>query len=240
MNVVRQSANFGDPSTGTPLVEEDKLDNNGWPMSDFRWMILCCVNSDGSTDDPGNSSPLIGKYHLSFNGIAKIWDDGGTVEDQQYHAATNTTTATLDQTPLHADGSGFDMLVSFTQTQRTASSATGTGVTNIQVIRPQFAPNGTKWWDSPQQEFTGPFLESFKGFSTIRFMNWTAGINSPEVNWSDRTPGNWPTAGYLEPVPAGSCPYLSVAGGCSAGQWFSTGMSWESAIDLANATHTDM
>lgn len=238
VDMMRQAAFFTDPTTGTPLIEEGKLDQDGWPEADAQIMVACCTKQDaGSAADPGPTNPLIGKYQLSFNGIATIWDDGGTVENQQYDAATNTTTATLDQTPLGSGGTGFNMLLKFTKTQRTTSTPVGSGFTNLHILRPQFAPNGAKWWDSPTQEFTDPFLASLKGFSTVRYIDWSNVINSPEINWSDRTPGNWPISHHLMLPPSSSLTYLSGSGNNG---WYSTGASWESAIDIANATHTDM
>ncbi|MEO6798881.1 MAG: cadherin-like domain-containing protein [Rhodanobacter sp.] len=238
VDVVRQAANFGDPVSGLPLLQEGKVDADGWPTADFRWMVLCCVKADGGTDDPGPVSPLGGKYQLSFNGKAVIHPLTFTVTGLQYDAATNTTTATLD---TGANYQGGNAMLTFSNSQRRADAAIGSGVTNIRIIRPQFAPNGMKWWDTPDQQFTKPFLDSIKGLSTIRYINWTKVIGSPEVNWSDRTPGNWPVAGYSIQAAASSMAYLTKNASCTQYcDWYPTGESWESAIDLANASHTDM
>lgn len=239
VDMVKQASSFGDAVSGIGLAQEGKLDADGWPMADFRWMVLCCVKPDGGPDNPGPASPLAGAYQLSFNGKAKISPLTFKVVNQQYDVASNTTTATLD---LGANYTGQNSMLTFSNTQRTASAAVGSGVTNIRIIRPQFAPNGMKWWDSPNQEFTQPFLDSFKGLSTIRFINWTKVIGSPEVDWADRTPGNWPVAGAITQAAASSLPYL-VPPSASCTQycdWYATGQSWESAIDVANATRTDM
>jgi len=239
VDIVHQAAQFGDPTTGVSLAEEGKLDQNGWPSADFRWMVICCIHADGSATDPGPASPLAGAYQLSFSGKAVIYPLTFSVENQQYNPTTNTTTATLD---LGTNYQGANAMLTFNNTQRTASSATGTGVTNIQIIRPQFAPNGMKWWDSPTQEFTKPFLDSLKSFSTVRSMSFTSAINSPEVNWSDRTPDSWPVASHLMEAAPSSLPYLvPPAASCTAYcDWYSTGASWGSVIDIANASHTDM
>ncbi|MEO8809119.1 MAG: cadherin-like domain-containing protein, partial [Rhodanobacter sp.] len=237
VDMVRESSQFGDASTGASLIKTGRLDANGWPTADFRWMVLCCIKADGSAADPGPTSPLGGKYQLSFNGKAVLSPLTFKLEGQQYDPATNLTTATLEL----ANYQGGNSMLTFSKTQRTAASPMDSGVTNIRIIRPQFAPNGMKWWDTPDQQFTNPFLDSFKGFSTIRSMNWTQPIGSPEVNWSDRTPGNWPVAGYSIQAASASIKYLVPPANCTADcNWYSTGMSWESAIDMANATHTDM
>ncbi len=237
VNIMREANGFGDQNNNNmQLLAEGKLDADGWPEEDFEVLVIDSTNADNSTDDPGTAPIQTGAYQLSFNGIATIKDNSyGSMTAPSYDAATNTTTATVNVT--NGPNNGTSIYLIFSKTQRTASSPTDSGITNITLIRPQFAPNGAKWWDSPTQEFTDPFLNSFKGFSTIRFMNWTAGINSPEVNWSDRTPGNWPVAHHAIIPPASSLTYLS---GTGTNGYFSTGGSWESAIDLANATHTDM
>lgn len=226
--------------SGQNLAEIGELDPNGWPLEDAQIMFLCCVSNDGSAADPGVGSPLLGKYQLSFNGQANIGDDGGKVENQNYDSTTNTTTATLDQTPLHSDGSGFDMLVSFNKTQRTASSPINSGITNVHVIRPQFAPNGTKWWDSPQQEFTDPFLASLAPFSTLRFMDWTDTIGSQEADWDQATPAHWPGWHYIETDGAWEWNATDKKTELTNNWWSNTGQSWQSEIDLANVTGKDI
>lgn len=225
---------------GQNLAEIGELDANGWPEEDAEIMLGCCGMPDGSAADPGPASMLVGKYQLSFHGIAVIGDDGGTVEDQQYDAATNTTTATLDQTPVNSQGD-VDILLTFMKTQRTASSAVNTGITNVHLIRPQFAPNGAKWWDSPTQEFTDPFLASLAPFSTLRFMDWTMTNGNQQADWDEATPANWPTAVHMIDT-------NGVYQWNSADQamepvdniWTNTGESWQSVIDLANATGKDI
>ncbi|MCL2661545.1 MAG: hypothetical protein FWD64_13645 [Acidobacteriaceae bacterium] len=66
------------------------------------------------------------------------------------------------------------------------------------------------------QEFTDAFLASLQDFQTLRFMDFTRTNDNPIVEWSDRT---LPTA-----------PLQSA----------DTGVAWEYAIDLANATGKDM
>ena len=217
------------------LATLGKLDQDGWPEEDFEFTGLYgTLGADNSHDDPGTAPILTGAYQLSFNGTAVVHDWGyDTIANQSYDPTTNTTTATVN---VATGGGATAMIMQFTQTQRTAASPVNTGLTNVKLIRPQFAPNGQKWWDSPTQEFTNPFLNSFKGFSTIRSMNWTGAINSPEVDWADRTPDNWPTVSHYMTPAAGSLKYLAPPGG----GMYQTGQSWESAIDLANATQTDM
>ena len=216
------------------------IDANGWPLEDAHIMFLCCINNDGRPADPGVGSPLFGKYQLSFNGIASIYDDGGKVENQSYDAATNTTTATFEQTPLHSDGSSMDMLVYFSKTQRTASSPINTGITNVHLIRPQFAPNGTKWWDSPTQEFTNPFLASLAPFTTLRFMDWTNTNGNQQADWNQITPASWPGRHTIQTDGAWEWSATDKKTELTNNFSSDTGESWQSVIDLGNATGKDI
>ena len=101
------------------------LDANGWATTD-SWYFL----GDPAAIKHGN-----GTYALKFNGLANVTlgttGNLGSVVNQTYDAATNTTTALLQTNP------GIDLTdLRFSNTQRTAASASNTGVTNIQVMRP--------------------------------------------------------------------------------------------------------
>lgn len=247
VDVMRMASGWSSTSSdavhgsGQPLGEIGKLDSNGWPEEDAEIMIVCCTGPSGGAADPGPESPLVGKYQISFNGLANIGDDGGTVENQHYDPATNTTTATLDQTAYGPNNVNMIMLLSFLKTQRDASSSINTGITNVRIIRPQFAPNGTKWWDSPTQEFTNPFLAALAPFSTLRFMDWTATNGSQVADWSQATPANWPTAVHMIQTD-GAWQWNSTDGKMEPanGVWTDTAQSWQSVIDLANATGKDI
>lgn len=244
VDVMRMAGAWGttssDPVQGN-LGEIGELDAAGWPKEDAQIMVVCCVSPDGSAADPGTVSPLVGKYQISFNGIAQISDDGGTVEGQQYDPATNTTTATLDQTPYGPNNADLIMLLTFSQTQHSASSAINTGITNVHIIRPQFAPNGMQWWSSPTQEFTNPFLAALAPFSTLRFMDWMATNGNQVADWSERTPAGWPTTNHwIETDGAWEWNSTDHKMELTDNFWSNTAGSWQSVIDLANATGKDI
>lgn len=239
VDLMRQAGGFGVAGPGnTPTLRGDQLDENGWPKTDFHVMVACCTKHDPDPKNPGYVNPLAGDYALSFKGKAKVSNLVGSPPDNvQYDAATNTTTATIDS-PADRDARIY---LTFTQTQRTPDSPVGSGVTDIRLIRPQYAPNGTKWWDTPDQEFTDPFIDSIKGFSTVRYMNWSQANNSAERDWADRTPPGWATASHAIKANPGTERYVYYQSTCSGDNcWKPTGDSWEDMIDIANATGTDM
>ncbi len=170
VDIAKQMRTFQGPNLG-PTVGTD---SNGWATADFMTIFL--------TGYTGNAHLYNGTYKLSFTGQADLdtWlTPGGQVLNKVYNAATNTTTAdVVVNASDSADGWYFGM--NFRNTQRTATSATNTGITNIKMIRPGYDPNTT-------QIFTNAYLAQLSQFSTLRFMDWTQTNNSTVVNWSDRT-----------------------------------------------------
>jgi hypothetical protein len=208
VDAVKQSRHWG--SAATPWDEAAHVDANGWPIEDAGVVILCCV-----TDAAGNSLQT-GAYALSFTGQANVGlvvGGTGRVTAQAYDAATNTTTATV--TVVNSQG-GVNLSLAFTNTKRLPTDAPGTGVTNVQLIRPQFAPNGVAWWHTPDQVFTNPFLHMLQPFGVIRAMGWLNTNGNPTVNWSDRT-----TPGYATQQSPG-------------------GVAWEYLAALANMLGKDL
>jgi hypothetical protein len=207
VNAMMQSRHWGSPST--PWDEAAQVDALGWPTQDAGVVVLCCL-----ADARGNTE-LSGTYALSFTGIATVGFVAypGTVSNMVYNAATNTSTASLT---LPDSGAGTSLMLSFTNTQRTATSPVGSGVTNVSIIRPQLAPNGKPWWTSAGQVFTSPFLALLKPYSTLRFMDFTATNSVNLTSWSQRTTPQ------------------------DATQQSSNGAAWEYAILLANTLHKDI
>jgi hypothetical protein len=228
VDAIRQSRPWGNPSSpyDQAVAQAGKIDANGWPTVDAGVLVLCCVDADGSAADPGSESLLTGTYQLSFTGKATVAIPigSGTVAGYAYDASSNTSTAQVTFSNT-GSGSGYALYLSFTNSRRTSAAPSGSGVTNVRLIRPQFAPNGMRWWASASQTFTDPFLATLSGYSTLRFMDWAATNNSPVVNWADRTAGTYATA------------QRQIA---YNGSFQPTGASWEDAIALANQTGEDM
>jgi hypothetical protein len=169
---------WGDPTDyfGKPAVATDAL---GWPTVDAGHLFW-------SGRDPAKTG---GTYLLRFNGQAEVsgWynrglfridgvDIGRTLPlGTGYDAETNTTTAELII-------EGVDLFgLNFVNTQRTPEDLVGTGVTNVQLIRP-LAPDSETHYE-PGELFDADLKRAFGRFSTLRFL--TANFN-PEKEWADR------------------------------------------------------
>jgi hypothetical protein len=163
VDLVKQSRPWNLPNWNAGFATVDAL---GWPTEDASTVLA--------------SYPyfVFDTYKLVFNGKATVTPQWftGTVTNQVYNAATNTTTADVNVT---GQGDGYINLI-FTNTQRTGSSATGTGFTNAHLYRPGYPTDGSV-------VFTTPFLTAMGKVSTIRMMDWTNTNSNYIVNWADRT-----------------------------------------------------
>jgi hypothetical protein len=190
-DVVKMSRGW--TAVSSPWGANIATDSSGWPTTDAALPLF---------DAPGRE----GTYALTFNGSATLSTNGTyagvTIFNQQYNAATNTTTATITLSTEGVAGAGQSALaLIFTNTQRTATSATNTGVTNVTLMRPTTdgdsasLPAGTL--------FTPEYETLLSNFTTIRFMDYLNTNVSTIQTWADRTlPGqitqNQPNGGSLE------------------------------------------
>jgi fibronectin type 3 domain-containing protein len=223
-------------SSGNPVA----TDANGNPLSDGIAVVFDnrpIPAWTGSIDDPDQYQPdCSGTYSISFQGQATLSSVAGaptlTFANQSYDPASNTTTVTVTMPggPTYADGPAL-MEISFTNTQRTPSSGSNTGITGLKAIRPGFSANTT-------QVFDPAFLSSLAPFSYLRFMGWLGTNTSPGyygdtghhlITWSTRS---LPTDFYQ-----GVGNNISSNPNVNAGAW---GISWEYVILLANATNKDI
>ncbi len=153
-------------------------DDNGWPTSDFQEVIdnrytYAWINGATNIDPQKASTDISGTYKLSFTGQATLVSaDGGdpshagtTITNQQYDAASNTTTA--DVTIPNPAG-GALVVLQFTQTKRNPGDNAGTGVTNVRMIRPGYDASST-------QVYTNLWLDSINNYKwqALRFMGVT-------------------------------------------------------------------
>jgi hypothetical protein len=184
------------------------IDGNGWPTSDFKVVVWHGISS------------MNGTYRLRFTGQASGIAAGfgsATVSGITYDAGTNTTNATLVYN--NTDGAGLQL--TFTGTKRTSASAAGTGITNIQLMRP-VSPGSTSSY-AFGTNFTNQIKSAIAKFSVIRFMDYSATNSNGQVNWSDR------------PLPGYASQNRSAAGY----GWQGKGGAWEFAVLLANETGKD-
>ena len=129
---------------------------------------------------------------------------------QNYNATTNTTTAQILVNFTNPDVSQNYAQIFFTQTQQTATSAWGTGVSNIQLIRPGYDP-------SNHPLYTPESIAALSEADLIRVMGWSGTNGSTEQNWSDRLLPTYAQIG----LPGQMVP-------------------WEYVIALANAADRDL
>ena len=191
------------------------VDANGWPTSDAQWYLI-----DGST-----VKNITGTYQLRFNGQATIgFQFGGMAVvpgTQSYNSSTNTTTATISCT------STTTIVLQLSNTKRTAGSATNSGVTNVQLMRPTAVGSTTAY--SFGTVFTSQ-IETIAGkFHALRFMDFKATNSNGDVAWSDR----------VLPLAAGHNAPTDGSGNSLYG-WQGMGGAWEYAVRMANETNCDM
>ncbi len=156
-------------------------DSNNWPTEDCSLLVW-----EGHAYNEGT-------YALSFNGQATVavsynygTVNGASSSAGTYNAATNTTTATV----VITDTSAQNCSLIFTNTRRTAASATNTGITNVHLYRPISEGASTSY--APGTLFTNQTLAMSAKFAVTRFMDLVGANNSTQVNWSDRPlPGAW-------------------------------------------------
>ncbi len=169
-DAMKQSRGWGSPRTPWDLAAP--LDANGWPTADAGVVVLA-----GAQGIPGNG--FGGTYRLSFTGRATVGrlDGSLTIQNPQYVAATNTSTADVVVT---AGAPGI--MLSFTGT-------TG-GVRNVRLIRPGYTT----------ETFTREALDLLRPYNTLRFMTyvytngrWTPTTGNMVREWADRTPATYAT-----------------------------------------------
>lgn len=186
------------------------VDADGWPTQDcslFLWHVTSA-----------QSNLMRGRYAVSFKGRADVslMIGSGTVGAATYDAPTNTTRLTIDFNGSEMGG------VTFRNTRRTSTSATGTGITELRIMRPK-TPGATTAYPV-STTFTDSYLNALRPFSALRFMDWTATNWNQVVRWSDRVLPS-------EPNQQSSVPGYG---------WQGRGSAWEYAIQLANTLQKDM
>jgi hypothetical protein len=210
-DAMKQARKFGLPSE--PWEENATVDALGWPTEDAG--VLVVANNQGAWS--------AGTYALSFTGqaTAQSWNDNNVnVGPVTYNPATNTSSATVTVGPAYQS-----IYLVFTNSKRTPTGATGSGVTNVSLMRPTI--NGTP--HAPGTVFTDRFLARLKYFTAMRMMDYLATNGSTEANWSDRS---IPAHASQQEVP----PHTSQ----NQNSPFVTGASYEYGIQLANQTGKDL
>jgi hypothetical protein len=193
----------GTNENGATDAQIDPTDK--WPTEDFSFYVW------------GSGAKKNGTYALSFRGKANVSRNPGAAIPTNYDAATNTSTGTFS-IPLSAESS--TLALKFANTQRTETSATGTGVTSVKLMRP-LTPGATQAYPTSAL-FTNPIKALIAKFSVIRFMDYLATNSNQQKDWTDRPLPTWPSFNRY-----------SKTNGYG---WQGIGGCWEHVILLANET----
>ena len=200
-------------NTNTPA----NLDTSGWPTEDFGFRGPYAQKSDALT---GRDFTLTftGQADVSIVspsiGTATPANDSGYASG--YNSATNTSKWILRCSDA-SGGNGTGLSCRFQNTQRTETSTTGTGVTNIQLLHPGYAS-----YDS-QHVFTQEWLDLLRPLTEIRLKDWAFVDGNRTTDWSQRTlpatPNQIGWGGFNSPY---------------------GGVAWEYLVQIANAAHKDV
>ncbi len=219
-------------SDGESLTSDD-VDSEGWPACDVTYIQDSRPVAEwaGEIDDPvPHRWDIGGTYKCSFQGKADVsawakWQEGdAAVQNLSYDSTTNTTTFDLwidhpasDQ-EAHYGFYGID----FANTQRTSTSDTNTGFTDLEILAPGYTRDTT-------QTFTTEFLNCLNSASwaAVRY-HFTAPNNEhvtypDQTTWDERKLTTHASQDNLDSV----LPNIWQAG------------AWEYVIEIANATDKD-
>jgi hypothetical protein len=183
------------------------VDGEGWPLEDTKitvWQGIARMN---------------GTYRLSFVGQANVAIGccSGTLQNKVYNPSTNTTTA--DLVYPSTDGSG--LFLTFENTKRTPSSPSGSGITQVKLMRPM-TEGGTVPYP-PSTLFTTPFKTGLRPFKVLRFMDFLATNGNQQRHWLERL------------TPSHASMYQPATGY----GWQGKGGAYEYAIALCNELNAD-
>jgi hypothetical protein len=203
-DVIRASRDFKKgPNARSEVLAP--VDSEGWPLSDFSFYVWAGIDH------------MDGTYALSFKGQANVSRNGGRMS-VSYDPGTNMSTGTIH----FIDSSSSSLALGFTNTKRTKSSPTGSGVTSIKLMRP-LTPGSSKNYPASRL-FTNPIKALISKFSVIRFMDYLSTNGNIQTHWSDRPLPSWAS--------------FNRNPGKAYG-WQGIGGPWEHVILLSNETGKD-
>lgn len=187
------------------------VDANDWPTADTTIELWSTSGLE-----------LDGTYAISFLGQASSITDvnsTGTLSNIAYNSSTNTTTATWTVTTTTYSANA---VLKFTGTKRTPTSATNTGFTNLQVMRP--ISEGSTTSHPFGTVYTAEYEKLMSYATGERFMDYLATNSNRQANWTDRM------------LPTRASQFQAIGGYGFQG----LGGSWEYLIMLANETGKDI
>ena len=209
---------------GGQALSATSYDSEGWPREDFRTVLMDnrpVPEWGGTIDDPEQHRINYGgTYKGSFHGKAMIINQAGNwnIQNQQYDSNTNLTTFDLVIDP---PGSNHGLVImGFNQTQRTASSALSTGITDLKIIRPGYDPNNHPLWSNELFNLLGGInFSAIRGHGFSGMSAWDI-IYPAEVDWAERKRADF-----------------ALQGGNAVHR---ESVCWEHYIQLANQSNLDI
>jgi fibronectin type 3 domain-containing protein len=227
VNVTNQITGWSPPSGSSSVPP---LDNNGWPMGDASAVMFDERRNMPwrGPDSAAVDENISGTYLLSMTGQAVITGStevasGVTIENQQYDSSTNTTTAQVVYAPFH-----WLMQLNFSNTVRSPGDATGTGFTNLVLLRPGYPAGST-------QVFTNGTLQAYaNNFACNRFLGPDATNSYQNFFGTNLITTTWDTRVQVTDAYQGGLPQNQTNGNQAWGD------AWEYMIMLSNQTNTDM
>src|SRR5216684_2467934 len=205
-DVVRMSRECMEANTNGIGPNRVPVDADGWPTTDFSFMVWAGIDQ------------MNGTYVLSFIGQASVSGPGIGNIVVSYDPATNTSSGTLNYT----NPSSSFFYLNFTGTKRTGSSAAGSGVTAIKLMRP--TSPGSSETHSVSELFNRAAKAELSKFKAIRFKDFNAIDFSVQTNWRDRPLPSWAS---FNRNPGGRYGWQGIGG------------PWEHVIRLSNELRTD-
>ncbi len=171
-DMVKADARVWNPGTNNAAPR----DGNGFPTTDCDIFLF----DGGYAQNNARMSPVRGTYRLYFTGQADIpfvWS--GSIQNKQYNAVTNTTTADYVITDDYPS-----ILLPFRNTRRTPGSPLGSGITGIKLMRPVSIGSAQSF--APDTVFTPEYLAAHNRGGVLRMMDFTATNSNIVQHWSDR------------------------------------------------------
>jgi len=224
VDMIKGALPFDKGSPDSPL-SVDELDENGWPLRDFRLLLMDnrpVAEWADEIDDPDvYRVDYSGTYKVSFSGQAEITNLGGpwSIENYVFDSVMNRTTFDL---VIGAVGANHGLVIMyFANTKRTTESSVNSGISNLKIIRPGYE-------EREDQYFTDHFISTLTSvnFSTIRSQNFSGTtswniVYPVEYDWDQRK---------LPTDPVQSDGYLNKR----------ESSAWEHFIDLCNMVKMDI
>lgn len=178
IDMARQERAWEKIAGGTALA-----DQNGWPLEDAKKVFFdnrafpAWLGDDKLEDPDKYNHDMSGTWKLSFDGQADISIEDGagiTFTNKVYNSATNRTSVNVNMIWDRANQRTSLCYLRFTNTKRTASSATNTGINNVKMIRPGYDENSTEL-------LADGYFDAICPFGILRTMGLTATNNFPAL-----------------------------------------------------------